>query len=72
MGTEVRRHERARLRSMIDQRLNVAVTGGPGMGKTALVGAVVRDLDAVIVRVPCNRADIDVPLSGVRVALAAL
>lgn len=72
MGTEVRRHESVRLRSMVDQRLNVAVTGGAGMGKTALVNAVIRDVDAVIVRVPCNRADTDVPLSGVRVTLAAL
>ena len=72
MGFEVRQRELVRLRAKIDQRLNVAVVGGPGMGKTALVNALLRDIDAAIVRVPCSRADSNIRLSGVRVALAAL
>lgn len=72
MGFEVRQRELARLRSTIDQRLNVAVVGGSGMGKTALVNALLRDIDAAIVRVPCSRADSNIRLSGVRVTLAAL
>ncbi|SMY11377.1 helix-turn-helix transcriptional regulator [Brevibacterium jeotgali] len=72
MGFEVRQRELVRLRAKIDQRLNVAVVGGQGMGKTALVDALLHDIDATIVRVPCSRSDSTIRLSGVRVALAAL
>ncbi|GAA4510640.1 helix-turn-helix transcriptional regulator [Brevibacterium yomogidense] len=72
MYTGVRRHELARLQSMIEQRLNVAVTGGPGMGKSTVVNALARRIDAQVIRVPCSRADSHVPRSGVWGAIAAL
>lgn len=72
MVAEARRQELARLQSMIEQRMNVVITGGRGMGKTALVEELIHRSDAVIVRVPCSRADSDIPMSGARGAIAAL
>ena len=72
MVAEARPRELARLRSMIEQRLNVAVIGGAGMGKTALVEELIAQVDAVVVRIPCSRADSGIPMSGVRGAIAAL
>jgi hypothetical protein len=72
MVAQARPRELARLRSMIEQRLNVAVIGGAGMGKTALVEELIAQVDAVVVRIPCSRADSDIPMSGVRGAIAAL
>ena len=72
MVAEARRQELARLQSMIEQRMNVVITGGRGMGKTALVEELIDHSDAVIVRVPCSRADSDIPMSGARGAIAAL
>lgn len=71
MVAEARPRELARLRSMIEQRLNVAVIGGAGMGKTALVEELIAQVDAVVVRIPCSRADSGIPMSGVRGAIAA-
>lgn len=72
MFTEVRRHESARLRSMIEQRLNVAVVGGPGVGKSTIVNELARRIDAHVIHVPCSRADSHVPMSGVWGAISAL